>query len=115
MPVPWGHFKKTKGETMKLQNKMLVSIATFFVFVAASFAQQVKTDYDHNAKNWHSPRSQGEEDYRFQPEALITCKNRPISDEATVVLVFLCRSLSISCRGENPGSGSVLLGPPPEF
>ena len=48
--------------------------------------------------NWHSPRSQGEEDYRFQPEALITCKNRPISDEATVVLVFLCRSLSISCR-----------------
>ena len=34
---------------MKLQNKMLVSIATFFVFVAASFAQQVKTDYDHNA------------------------------------------------------------------
>ena len=34
---------------MKLQNKMLVSIATFFVFIAASFAQQVKTDYDHNA------------------------------------------------------------------
>src|SRR5712675_2387442 len=33
---------------MKLHNKMLVSIATFFVFVAASFAQ-VKTDYDHNA------------------------------------------------------------------
>src|SRR5437667_11404523 len=49
MPVPWGHFKKTKGETMKLQNKMLVSIATFFVFVAASFAQHVKTDYDHSA------------------------------------------------------------------
>jgi len=34
---------------MKLQNKMLVSIATFFVFIAASFAEQVKTDYDHNA------------------------------------------------------------------
>src|SRR5436305_14363761 len=34
---------------MKLHNKMFVSIATFFVFVAASFAQQVKTDYDHNA------------------------------------------------------------------
>jgi hypothetical protein len=34
---------------MKLQNKMLVSIATFFLLVAASFAQQVKTDYDHNA------------------------------------------------------------------
>src|SRR5260370_7126601 len=49
MTVPWGHFKKTKGETMKLQNKMLVSIATFFVFIAASFAEQVKTDYDHNA------------------------------------------------------------------
>src|SRR2546426_6376917 len=49
MPVPWGHFKKTKGETMKLQNKMLVSIATFFVFTAASFGEQVKTDYDHSA------------------------------------------------------------------
>jgi len=34
---------------MKLQNKILVSIATFFVFVAASFAQQVKTDYDRGA------------------------------------------------------------------
>jgi hypothetical protein len=34
---------------VKLQNKMLVSIATFFVFAAASFAQQVKTDYDHSA------------------------------------------------------------------
>jgi hypothetical protein len=44
-----GTIQKTKGETMKLQNKMLVSIATFFVFIAASFAEQVKTDYDHNA------------------------------------------------------------------
>src|ERR1700752_796643 len=35
---------------MKLHNKMLVSVATFFVFIAASFAEQVKTDYDHNAK-----------------------------------------------------------------
>jgi Domain of unknown function (DUF4136) len=34
---------------MKLHNKMLVSVATFFVFIAASFADQVKTDYDHNA------------------------------------------------------------------
>src|ERR1700751_1630379 len=34
---------------MKLHNKMLVSAATFLVFVAASFADQVKTDYDHNA------------------------------------------------------------------
>ena len=34
---------------MKLQNTMLVSITTFFVLTAASFAQQVKTDYDHNA------------------------------------------------------------------
>jgi hypothetical protein len=34
---------------MKLQNTMLVSIATFFLFVAASFAQQAKTDYDHSA------------------------------------------------------------------
>lgn len=34
---------------MKLHNKMLVSIATFFVFVAASFAAEVKIDYDHSA------------------------------------------------------------------
>src|ERR1700720_4144281 len=34
---------------MKLQNKILVSSGTFFVFIAASFAQQVKTDYDHSA------------------------------------------------------------------
>jgi hypothetical protein len=34
---------------MKLQNKVLVSIATFFVFIVASFAQQVKTDFDHSA------------------------------------------------------------------
>src|SRR5205809_6259955 len=34
---------------MKLYNKMLVSIATFFVFVAASVAEQVQTDYDHSA------------------------------------------------------------------
>src|SRR6201984_593360 len=34
---------------MKLHNKMLVSVATFFLFIAASFAQQVKTDYDHSA------------------------------------------------------------------
>jgi hypothetical protein len=34
---------------MKLQNKMLVSIVTLFVFVAALFAEQVKTDYDHSA------------------------------------------------------------------
>jgi hypothetical protein len=34
---------------MKLQNKVLVSIATFSVFIAASFAEQVKTDYDHSA------------------------------------------------------------------
>lgn len=34
---------------MKVQNPMFFSIATFFVLTAASFAQQVKTDYDHNA------------------------------------------------------------------
>jgi Domain of unknown function (DUF4136) len=34
---------------MKIHNTLLFSIAMFFVFAAASFAQQVKTDYDHNA------------------------------------------------------------------
>jgi hypothetical protein len=34
---------------MKVQNTVFVSIAMFFVLTAALFAQQVKTDYDHNA------------------------------------------------------------------
>src|ERR1700681_3323413 len=34
---------------MKVQNSILFSIAMFFVLTAASFAQQIKTDYDHNA------------------------------------------------------------------
>src|SRR5260370_15395551 len=34
---------------MKLQSTKLFSIALFFVLTAAAFAQQVKTDYDHNA------------------------------------------------------------------
>ena len=34
---------------MKVQTTLFFSIATFFVLTAASFAQQVKTDYDHNA------------------------------------------------------------------
>jgi len=34
---------------MKVQNSILFSIAMCFVLTAASFAQQVKTDYDHNA------------------------------------------------------------------
>jgi len=34
---------------MKLQSTRLFSIALFFVLTAAAFAQQVKTDYDHNA------------------------------------------------------------------
>jgi len=34
---------------MKVQNTIFFSIAMFFVLTAASFAQQVKTDYDHNA------------------------------------------------------------------
>ena len=34
---------------MKVQNSTFFSIATFFVLTAVSFAQQVKTDYDHNA------------------------------------------------------------------
>jgi hypothetical protein len=38
---------------MKLHNKMLVSVATFFVFIAASLAVQVKTDYDHSANFGH--------------------------------------------------------------
>src|ERR1700721_35855 len=34
---------------MKVQNSILFSIAMCFVLTAASFAQQVQTDYDHNA------------------------------------------------------------------
>src|ERR1700693_3625803 len=34
---------------MKVQKAILSSIAMFAAFTAASFAQQVKTDYDHNA------------------------------------------------------------------
>jgi hypothetical protein len=34
---------------MKAQSTILFSIAMFFVLTAASLAQQVKTDYDHNA------------------------------------------------------------------
>jgi hypothetical protein len=34
---------------MKVQNTIFLSIAMFCVLTAASFAQQVKTDYDHNA------------------------------------------------------------------
>src|ERR1700688_2427383 len=34
---------------MKVQNSIFFSIAMFFVLTAASLAQQVKTDYDHNA------------------------------------------------------------------
>ncbi len=34
---------------MKTQNAMLLSIAMFLALTAASFAQQVKTDYDHSA------------------------------------------------------------------
>jgi hypothetical protein len=34
---------------MKVQNTIFFSIAMLLVLTAASFAQQVKTDYDHNA------------------------------------------------------------------
>lgn len=34
---------------MRVQNTVFVSLVTFFLLTAASFAQQVKTDYDHNA------------------------------------------------------------------
>jgi len=34
---------------MKIQKTILFSIAMFFALTVASFAQQVKTDYDHNA------------------------------------------------------------------
>ena len=34
---------------MKLQNRIFCSIAMLIALAAASFAQQVKTDYDHNA------------------------------------------------------------------
>jgi hypothetical protein len=33
---------------MKVQNTIFFSLAMFFVLTAASFGQQVKTDYDHN-------------------------------------------------------------------
>jgi hypothetical protein len=46
---PAGCFQQTKGEIMKIQNTILFSIAMFFALTAASFAEQVKTDYDHNA------------------------------------------------------------------
>src|ERR1700723_3180163 len=46
---PAGCFQQTKGEIMKVQNTILLSIAMFFALAVASFAQQVKTDYDHNA------------------------------------------------------------------
>jgi hypothetical protein len=42
-------FQQTKGEIMKVQSTILFSIAMFFALIAASFAEQVKTDYDHNA------------------------------------------------------------------
>jgi hypothetical protein len=38
---------------MKVQNTIFFSIAMFFVLTAASFAEQVKTDYDHNANFGH--------------------------------------------------------------
>jgi hypothetical protein len=34
---------------MKVQNATFLSITIFFALTAAGFAQQVKTDYDHNA------------------------------------------------------------------
>jgi hypothetical protein len=34
---------------MKLRNSIFFSVAMFFIFTAASSAQQVKTDYDHSA------------------------------------------------------------------
>jgi uncharacterized protein DUF4136 len=34
---------------MKVHNTIFFAIATFFILTAASFAQQVKTDYDHSA------------------------------------------------------------------
>ena len=34
---------------MKTQNSIFLSVVMFFVFTAASFGQQVKTDYDHSA------------------------------------------------------------------
>src|SRR5258708_9093713 len=42
-------FNALKGEIMKVHNTVFFSIAMFFVLTAASFAQQVKTDYDHSA------------------------------------------------------------------
>jgi hypothetical protein len=41
--------QSAKGEIMGKQHIKPLLIVTFFVLTAASFAQQVKTDYDHNA------------------------------------------------------------------
>jgi Domain of unknown function (DUF4136) len=41
--------QEAKGEIMKVKSTIFFSIAMFFVLTAASFADQVKTDYDHNA------------------------------------------------------------------
>src|ERR1700730_17999852 len=46
---PSPHKSENLGEIMKVQNKIFFSIAMLLVLTAASFAQQVKTDYDHSA------------------------------------------------------------------
>src|SRR6267378_1352788 len=41
--------KCKKGETMKLQSKIATSLGLMLLLACVSFAQHVKTDYDHNA------------------------------------------------------------------
>src|SRR6266851_7002528 len=38
-----------KGGTMKLQSKIATSVGLMLLLACVSFAQHVKTDYDHNA------------------------------------------------------------------
>src|SRR6266404_4365028 len=48
-PIAADSIGLTEGENMKPQKVAFVLIATLFVFARGSFAQQVKTDYDHSA------------------------------------------------------------------
>jgi hypothetical protein len=59
--------KQFKGDVMKVQGRQFRLIGTMFLFAAASFAQQVKTDYDRNAEfaqyktySWEGVHSQND-------------------------------------------------------
>jgi hypothetical protein len=56
---------------MKVQNTLFFSIAMFFALTTASFAQQVKTDYDHNA-NFEQYRTFSWEKVQTRDPLLVT-------------------------------------------